>query len=47
MGFFGGQFLVQEAVGIFGVLIFASIRSSLSLEIQSTPLGMRSASLNQ
>ena len=26
-----------EAVGIFGVLIFAPIRSSPSLEIQSTP----------
>ena len=36
MGFFGGQILVQ---GFFGVLIFAPIQSSLSLEIWSTPWG--------
>ena len=35
MGFLWGYILVQ---GFFGVLIFAPIRSSLSLEIWSTPL---------
>ena len=34
MGFFGGGFLVQ---GYFWVLTFGSIRSSLLLEIPSTP----------
>ena len=34
-GFFG---VLLEALGIFLGLIFASIRSSLSLEIRSTPL---------
>ena len=34
MVFFGGQILVQ---GIFWVLIFAPIWSSLSFEIQSNP----------
>ena len=35
--FWGGYILVQ---GFFGVLIFAPIRSSLSLEIWSTPCGL-------
>ena len=44
----GGEFLVQgflgvlfKALGIFVGLIFASIQSSLSLGIKSTPLGSR------
>ena len=37
MGFFLGLVLVQ---GFLGVLIFAPIRSSLQLEIQSTLLGI-------
>ena len=40
MGFLGGYILVQ---GFFGVLIFAPIRSSLSLEIRSTPSGLEDA----
>ena len=34
MGFFGGLILAQ---GFFWVLIFATIRSSMSLEIRTTP----------
>ena len=34
----GGGVGLLEALGIFLVLIFATIRSSLSLEIRSTPL---------
>ena len=46
MGFFGGYILVRgffgvllEALGIFWVLTFGSIRSPLSLEIPITPHG--------
>ena len=38
MGFF---WVLLEGQGIFLGLIFAPIRSSLSLEIQSTPLGIK------
>ena len=38
MGFF---WVLLEGQGIFLGLIFAPIQSSLSLEIQSTPLGIK------
>ena len=40
-----GFWVLLEAVGIFLVLIFAAIRSSLSLEIWSSPLGSPSVIL--